>query len=104
MNLPYEELTNTILSVFPDAERIILFGSRARGDSTWDSDYDLLVVTETTLRPAHRGALLRMALRGFDAAFDILVVTPTEFSELRKMKSSAVFSAVREGQVLHEVA
>ena len=98
------ELTETILSVFPNAERILLFGSRANGQFRSDSDYDLLVVVPTTMRPARRGATLRLALRRFTASFDLLVVTPDEFEELVEMKSSAVYSAVVEGQVLHEVA
>ena len=34
-----------ILSLLPDAD-VILYGSRARGESTWESDWDLLVLTD----------------------------------------------------------
>jgi uncharacterized protein len=39
-------ITGKIRSVDPDA-RVILFGSRARGDARQDSDWDILVVTQT---------------------------------------------------------
>lgn len=104
MELTHRNLIEVILSVFPAAEKILLFGSRASGGFRSDSDHDLLVVTSTPLRPAQRGARLRLALRCFEGSFDLLVVTPEEFEELVKMKSSAVHSAVETGLVLHEVA
>jgi len=36
---------DAIRTVVPDAD-VILYGSRARGDATDDSDYDLLVLTD----------------------------------------------------------
>ncbi|RZV36961.1 MAG: nucleotidyltransferase domain-containing protein [Candidatus Acidulodesulfobacterium acidiphilum] len=41
-----EELKKTILGIYPDAE-IILFGSKARGDYTEDSDIDILILLNT---------------------------------------------------------
>ena len=40
-------------AVFPEVERILLFGSRARGHGRPDSDYDLIVVTPTCPSPTH---------------------------------------------------
>ena len=99
-----EAIKSTVLSVFPDAERIVLFGSRAAGSHREDSDYDLLIVVATPLRPARRGAIVRLALRKFEASFDIMVFTPEEFRQQARMKSSAVYSAISGGRVLHEVA
>lgn len=45
-----ERITRTIVERF-DPERIILFGSRARGDAGADSDLDLVVVMESTKSP-----------------------------------------------------
>jgi predicted nucleotidyltransferase len=42
-----EELAQRIRIRYPDA-RIWIFGSRARGDSAWDSDFDICVVLKTT--------------------------------------------------------
>ena len=42
-----EELAHRIRIRYPEA-RIWIFGSRARGDSAWDSDFDICVVLKTT--------------------------------------------------------
>ena len=42
-----EELAQRIRIRYPDA-RIWIFGSRARGDSAWDSDFDICIVLKTT--------------------------------------------------------
>ena len=42
-----EELAQRIRIRYPEA-RIWIFGSRARGDSAWDSDFDICVVLKTT--------------------------------------------------------
>lgn len=41
-----EELSRRIRGRCPEA-RIWIFGSRARGDSAWDSDFDICVVLKT---------------------------------------------------------
>lgn len=41
-----EDTVKAILSVSDSVEKIILFGSQARGDSTADSDIDILVVVD----------------------------------------------------------
>jgi predicted nucleotidyltransferase len=42
-----DELARRIRTRYPEA-RIWMFGSRARGDSAWDSDFDVCVVLKTT--------------------------------------------------------
>ena len=51
-----------------DPDRIILFGSRALGTSTEDSDIDLLVVKETASRPLDRRVHVERLLRDRSAA------------------------------------
>lgn len=94
-------ISERILSVFPEAERIVLFGSRAAGTHAPDSDYDLLIVVDTELPPVERGARARLALRGIRAAFDILVVTPEELRRLAGFQSGVIAKAVRFGEILH---
>jgi predicted nucleotidyltransferase len=99
-----DDITSRTLAVFPGAQRIILFGSRGRGTATPESDFDLLVVTPTELRPPVRTARLRQALRGLDASFDLIVVTPEEFGVVRGFASGVVGRAVAEGTVLYAAA
>lgn len=66
------------------AERVLLFGSRARGEAHADSDYDLIVVAPTFAgaESANRGIGL-WALwygAGGNAPLDLLCVTPEEYA------------------------
>jgi len=97
-------IVQRVLEVFPNAERVLLFGSRATGRFAPDSDHDLLVVASTDLPPARRGAAVRLGLRGLHGAFDVLVVTPEEYERLVRWKSTVVYRVSQEGTVLHEAA
>ena len=100
----HQEIVDRIRVVYPEVERIVLFGSRSRGESSTDSDFDLLVVTESDLSPARRAAPLHLALHGLGAAFDILVATPEEYRRNLAWRSSVVHTAATEGAVLYEAA
>ncbi len=41
----FDEFTSRVRERFPDA-RIWAFGSRARGDATWESDFDICIVLD----------------------------------------------------------
>jgi predicted nucleotidyltransferase len=85
-----------------DPERIILFGSHARGDATEDSDVDLLVVADTELPPGERYAAVRRVLSGYPASFDIVVKTPVEYGRWRNVVNHIVYFADKYGTVLYE--
>lgn len=82
-------------------DRVILFGSHARGSSDPDSDVDLLVVMPIT-RPKRQVQLdIRMALHGFQIAKDIVVTTPEDFLWRREIPGTIERPAEREGRVLY---
>ena len=83
-------------------EKIILFGSRARGDAQPDSDLDLLVIADSTQPRYRRSALLYGALSDILAPMDILVYSPEEVEEWKNVRQAFVTTAVREGKVLYE--
>ena len=89
--------------VFPNLQRIVLFGSQATGTSREDSDVDILVVTKTELPSVKRAAKLRLALTGLGIPVDIIVVTPEEYIQYCSWKSSVIAWASREGTVLYEI-
>jgi uncharacterized protein len=87
-----------------DPERIVLFGSRARGDFRPESDIDLLVIQESAL-PRHRRAVpIYAALADIPVEVDteVVVYTPREVEEWRGANAAFVTTALREGKVLYE--
>lgn len=98
------QVTEKARAVFPALRRLLLFGSRARGDARPDSDYDLLVVTPLPDGARNRTVALRMALLDLDATFDIVVMTPKEFEALCSSPGYWQRAVVREAVVLHEAA
>ena len=64
-----------------DPDRIILFGSRARGDARPDSDVDLLIIKDSDEPPHKRSIPAYRALGRIPAPTDILWRTPQEVEE-----------------------
>ena len=83
-------------------ERIYLFGSRARGDTGPDSDYDLLVVVASSTLPGYkRDQEAFRVLRGVGAAKDVIVLTSTEFRRRSSVVCSLPATVLREGTLLY---
>ncbi len=82
-------------------ERIILFGSHARGEAGPDSDVDLLVVVPAEGKKREKQLDIRRALRDFAVPVDIVVSTPEEFSWRQEIVGTIEYPAVKEGKVLY---
>jgi len=82
--------------------KIVLFGSRARGDARPDSDIDLLVIEESDLPRYRRSAVYRRALVGLFPSKDIVVWTPAEVLEWANVPNAFITTALDEGKVLYE--
>ncbi len=89
-----------------EPERIILFGSHARGDARPDSDVDLLVIEREPFgkqRSRRReAALLWRALARFPVPKDIVVYSQEEAAARKDSPGHLVAHALREGRVLYE--
>ena len=83
-------------------EKVILFGSRARGDCRGDSDIDLLVVADDPRPRSLRASALYGALSDILVPMDILVYCPDEIVEWSNVLQAFVTTAVREGNLLYE--
>ncbi len=87
-----------------EPDKIILFGSRARGDAKTGSDYDLLVVAPSRLPRWRRTPKIYGALAGTNVSIDIVWWTRKEIEEWQNVQSHFITTAVREGRVLYEKA
>lgn len=78
-------------------EKIILFGSRAKGEARPDSDYDFIIVKKTDERWIRRS----LAIPNVLIQADFFVYTPEEFE---KMKDSNPFmiSALENSIILYD--
>jgi len=86
-------------------EKVILFGSHARGDATDQSDVDLLVLFEKAPPEGRRSApILRVLGRHFGHPVDVVVRTCAGFEEWRCTFGSLARRVAREGIVLYEKA
>ena len=83
-------------------EKIILFGSRARGDARADSDFDVLVIQESGEPRYRRSAPLYVALADLPAEVEVMVYTPEEVEEWSQVPQAFVTTAVREGTTIYE--
>jgi len=86
-------------------QRVILFGSQARGTADARSDVDLLVICPFDSKSENRRALMvamDRALRGLEMATDVIILTPEEFERDRLIPGTVARPAWREGRVLYE--
>ncbi|MBA3976263.1 MAG: hypothetical protein C0504_18805 [Candidatus Solibacter sp.] len=99
-----DRMVDMIASRF-SPDRIVLFGSHARGDARQDSDVDLLVLFAEVDDPRARAAEIYAALAGsFTLPKDILVSTTARFERYRNVANTVYWPASREGKVLYERA
>ena len=95
-----ESITTQLIEKYKP-EKIILFGSAARGDATLDSDADFLIIKKDT---PYKGRdriieVSRMIDRNMPA--DFLVYRPEEFEKRLAMGDPFLEMILQEGKVLY---
>jgi uncharacterized protein len=83
-------------------QKVILFGSYAKGTATIKSDLDILVIKETDLPMAHRADDLKPMLSHTLIPVDVHIYTPEEVEEYGKEPFSFVQSILKSGKVVFE--
>ena len=80
---------------------IFLFGSYAYGTPTSDSDVDLMISMETSLRNIDQAAKIRQLIH-FNFPLDLLVRTPQQLKERLAMGDPFIEEIVYRGKILYE--
>jgi predicted nucleotidyltransferase len=95
-----EEIARRLANAAPGA-KVILFGSRSRGEERPNSDVDLMVIQPGEVdRPVAESARLRRELRGLGVNLDLLVVGAKYAEERGRMEGSLMKEVLSEGRVL----
>ena len=82
-------------------QRIVLFGSYAKGGATEDSDVDLMVIMTHKKRNVDQALEIDQKIhRSFP--LDLIVKTPAEIKSRLAQKDVFISSVVNEGKVLYE--
>jgi len=83
-------------------EKIILFGSRARGNATEMSDYDLLILKKDLISNRMTAQMLYKELLPFRVAVDLIVDTPENYDKYKSEKSFIYYQINKSGIVIYE--
>lgn len=100
--IPQETLAQIIRRIVEVAkpEKIILFGSAARGEMGPHSDVDLLVIKAGANRLELTGQIYRN-LHGMQEAVDIVVVTPDDVERYHNSHALVIAPALKDGKVVY---
>jgi len=82
-------------------DKIVLFGSFARGDFHDDSDVDLLIIKDTTDSVLRRMDAVLDHCSG-EIAVESLIYTPAEFDALLRRGSDFLLQVLAEGRIVYE--
>jgi predicted nucleotidyltransferase len=98
-----KSIKTTVKAFLPDA-RVLLFGSRARGDNNKDSDFDVLVITPQNLSDSKKKSLrikIKQALLEIlDVPVDILVNSEKEIAIKKELPGHTINWAMKEGVLI----
>jgi predicted nucleotidyltransferase len=83
-------------------DKVILFGSHARGEAGPDSDVDILVVLKIEGSKRRKSIEIGIALHDIPIAKDILVSTPEEYEWRKEVTGTIEYPASHEGVVLYD--
>ncbi len=99
----HNTIRNTVQACLPGS-RVLLFGSRARGDHDLNSDYDLLIITPVTFSPQEKiywSTRLDHAIIGaIRIPVDLLLNSEEEVRKKQELPGHIIRSAMREGVTL----
>ena len=95
------EIVTKIIANF-NPKKIILFGSYANGNTTEDSDLDIILVKDTDLPKHKRGLEVRRLFYGLPIPMDFKIYTAREFDRELSNQYSFLYSAMNGSKILYE--
>jgi predicted nucleotidyltransferase len=97
------EMTNRVVQKF-QPERVILFGSQARGEAASESDVDILVVVPDGSDVRRTTTAIYEELDDLPISKDVVVVTPTDVTTFGRLVGTILKPALEEGISIYERA
>lgn len=95
-----EEIIRRIIQV-AQPEKIILFGSAAKGTMGPHSDVDLLVIKRGEFHQGRLTGDIYMNLHGVGIAVDVILVTPEQVERYRNNHYLVIAPALRDGKEVY---
>lgn len=83
-------------------QRIVLFGSAARGQLTADSDLDVLVIMRGPVHRRQTAQKIQRSLHGVALPVDVVVVTEEDVENSAAGGFSILRPALEEGQLIYQ--
>jgi predicted nucleotidyltransferase len=95
-----DEIVRRVVSQF-HPEKIVLFGSHAKGTARPDSDVDLLVIMPVSGSKREKQIEIGVALHDIRIPMDIIVTTPEEVERRKNLVGTVIRPALREGEIIY---
>jgi predicted nucleotidyltransferase len=100
-NSELDEIVSRIVEV-AQPEKVLIFGSTARGTTGPHSDLDILIIKAGRYHPRKVAGLIYHRMRGIARSIDLVIVTPQQVKENKNSLFSVLYPALREGRVVYE--
>jgi uncharacterized protein len=95
-----KEIIKRVVDV-ANPERIIMFGSAARGEANANSDIDLLVIKDGEYDQSLLAGDIYMNLHGIKQAVDVVLVTSEQVERYRNTHCLVIAPALKEGKEIY---
>jgi predicted nucleotidyltransferase len=83
------------------AQKIILFGSRVRGNYTEESDYDLLVICDDFIDVKKLSKEIYSQFIGINKGVDVIIRPEKYINESKSNINSFIGNIINEGEVIY---
>ncbi len=83
-------------------DKIILFGSHARGDNKPESDYDLLVLKRGLTKQRALTQKIYLSFKDVGASVDVIVADLEKYDQLKTDPYMIYYEAAKNGRMVYE--